>query len=316
MKKAYVEFQKRLGLAVARGAGLVILCGAGLMLLPRSAAAAVPLSSDALVVQAWAALAREDWPAAVDFTERCIRHYGRTARKVQQRLEAEPNAVFDGVGRQALDDVATAQFIQAEAYRNSDDHARARKAYAEIIKQYGQGQCWDPRGWFWRPADVAAEKLAMYDSGVFLDFGDHSSEHLLEQAWAALERADLPAALGYTQKCIDLYAVQAQVMQSELKALPEDDDIIFAQWALNDVATAHFIRGLVYRQNEQPEMALREFEIIQDRYPLGQCWDPKGWFWTPADAAAAHIKSLQRLLTAANSAAPSGEGAGTAEDMK
>ena len=41
-------------------------------------------------------------------------------------------------------------------------------------------------GWFWKPAEAAREKLAMIDSGQFLDFGDYTSAFMTTQAWKAL----------------------------------------------------------------------------------------------------------------------------------
>jgi len=85
------------------------------------------------------------------------------------------------------------------------------------------------------------------------DFGNFTSSTLVSKAWGALAQNDLEAILAYTNKCVELYAEQAQKMQSELKDYiafdpndPATKDKVFSLWALNDVATALYIQGEAY----------------------------------------------------------------------
>jgi hypothetical protein len=39
------------------------------------------------------------------------------------------------------------------------DAAGAKAAYLRVVKEFGYAQCWDPRGWFWKPADAARQKI-------------------------------------------------------------------------------------------------------------------------------------------------------------
>ena len=61
----------------------------------------------------------------------------------------------------ALNDVATALFIQAEALERAGRSGEAKERYREILNKYNFGQCWDPKGWFWKPAIIAQQKLAL-----------------------------------------------------------------------------------------------------------------------------------------------------------
>ena len=64
----------------------------------------------------------------------------------------------------ALNDVGTSLFILGEAYRQSDNKEEASKAYKQLIDEYFYAQCWDPNGWFWKPAEAAQQKLGELDN--------------------------------------------------------------------------------------------------------------------------------------------------------
>src|SRR3990167_4689540 len=118
------------------------------------------------------------------------------------------------------------------------------------------------------------------------DFGDYRSVTLASKAWAALEKSDIEGVLAYTNKCIELYGEQAKKMQAGLKDyVTGKNEDIFANWALNDVATSLFIQGEAYRKAKMIDEAKEVFQKLVDEYTYGQAWDPKGWFWKPAEAA-------------------------------
>jgi len=35
----------------------------------------------------------------------------------------------------------------------------AKKTYNNLVKDYYYAQCWDPKGWFWKPAEAAQQAL-------------------------------------------------------------------------------------------------------------------------------------------------------------
>lgn len=252
-------------------------------------------SSNRLMTLAWKALDENDHKAVMAYTNKCIELYADNAKHTQAVLTDIPigdpediHAYWD------LNDVATAYFIQAESYFKNNDFPKARATYQIIIEHYPFAQCWDPRGWFWQVAAGAEEKIEMIDSQLFMNFWDYSSSALVNKAWQSLANKDFPRALGYAQKCIDLYEPQAQLMQRELLDYPAgDDDSINAYWALNDVATAYYIQGKVYAIQHQPYRARQSFHTVLSDYTYGQCWDPQGWWWKPATEAQNWIELME-----------------------
>jgi len=126
------------------------------------------------------------------------------------------------------------------------------------------------------------------------NYGDYRSTTLITKAWKALEEKDLEAVLAYTNKCMELYANQAQKMQASLTSYPEGgDEEIFAYWALNDIATGLYIQAEAYRQIDMIDEAKAAYQKVIDDYSYGQCWDTGGWFWKPAEAAKEKLAMIE-----------------------
>ena len=117
--------------------------------------------SATLVSKAWAGLSSGDIEAVLAYTNKCIELYGEQARAMQKDLKdyvtGEPKDVH---AKWALNDVATSLYIQGEAYRKASMKDEAKEAYQSIVDNYSFGQTWDLKGWFWKPAEAAKEKLA------------------------------------------------------------------------------------------------------------------------------------------------------------
>jgi tetratricopeptide (TPR) repeat protein len=245
------------------------------------------LRSVTLTNKAWKALEENNIEAVLAYTNKCISLYGDEAKKMQASLDDYVTGSNQDIFNMwALNDVGTCVYIQAEAYRKADMLEEAKDAYKKLIEEYTYAQCWDPKGWFWKPAEAAKEKLEMLESGKFYDFGDYRSETLTTKAWHAFNNNDLDAVLVYTNKCIELYKDEAKKMQASLTEYPwETKEKIFSYWALNDVGTCLFIKGEMLRRAGRIEEAKETFNILINDYFFAQCWDPKGWFWKPAEAA-------------------------------
>jgi hypothetical protein len=127
------------------------------------------------------------------------------------------------------------------------------------------------------------------------DFGDYKSSTLATKAWHALESNDLASVKAYTQKCIDTFGPQALTMQAALSEPPDtkDKEKVFANWALNDVGTCYFILGSALEKNGDKKGALEAYKYLAEKLPFAECWDTKGWFWKPADAAKGKLKALE-----------------------
>ncbi len=247
-----------------------------------------------LATKAWEALDKGDIEGVLAYTNKCLELYSEQAKKMQASLTdfatGEKEKVFS---YWALNDVATSLFIQGEAYRKAEMKDEAKEVYQKLIDNYSFGQCWDTKGWFWKPAEAAKEKLALLESGSNIDFGDNSSSTLTTKAWEALNQNELDTVLTYTNKCIETYAQKAKEMQSELTDFPwENKEKIFSYWALNDVGTCLFIQGEAFKNAGKANEAKEAFQKLIDEYSFAQCWDPQGWFWKPAEAAQQKLLEL------------------------
>ncbi len=126
-----------------------------------------------------------------------------------------------------------------------------------------------------------------------LDFGDFSSSAITSKAWGTLEAKNYDDTVAYTGKCIEMFGAKATEMQKALTAPTTDKDQTFAQWALNDVGTCYFIQAKALEGQGKTKDAIASYKVLADTLPFAQCWDVKGWFWKPADAAKERLKALE-----------------------
>lgn len=250
--------------------------------------------------RAWEALDKGDIEAVLAYTNKCIELYGEQAKKMQAGLKDYVKSKNEGGSDQdvfanwALNDIATCLFIQGEAYRKAKMNDEAKEVYNKIIKEYTFGQCWDTKGWFWKPAEAAKEKLAALESGSTIDFGDYTSSALTVKAWEALAQNDLESVKTYVKKCLELYEAKAKEMQASLTEYPwGEKDQVFAYWALNDVGTCLFIEGEALRKAGKMEEAKASYEKLLKEYSFAQCWDTNGWFWKPSEAAQRQLDEMK-----------------------
>ncbi|MEA3368946.1 MAG: zf-HC2 domain-containing protein [Candidatus Ratteibacteria bacterium] len=242
-------------------------------------------SSMHLTVKAWDALLAKDYKKALAYAGECIKLYEEEAVFQQSQLTDFASKVF-AFDYWALNDVAACYFIQGEVYREKGMFAKAKEIFQIIINQFSFAQCWDPKGWFWKVAEGAKDKLTTMGTGY--DFGDHTSTTLTSKAWGALGAKDYYVVERYTNKCIDLFGKKALKQQAGLSGYPDtkaDDnsnDILDVHenfWALNDVAICHFILGKALAEQGKQEEAQKHFKKIINDLKYAQCWDPQGWFW-------------------------------------
>ena len=248
-----------------------------------------------LTVKAWKALGEKDLDAVIAYTDKCLELYAEEAASMQASLTdyvlGDKEEVF---AYWALNDVATILFIQGEAYRQAGMMEEAKASYQKLIAEFTYGQCWDTGGWFWKPDEAAKAKIKMIASGSTVDFGDYKSATLIAKAWQALADEDLDSVLTYADKCRELYGEEAKKQQGNLlDYVTGTNGDVFANWALNDVATCLFIEGEMYRQVNMEDEAKVVYQKLINEYTYGQCWDPSGWFWKPAEAAEAKISMME-----------------------
>jgi hypothetical protein len=126
---------------------------------------------------------------------------------------------------------------------------------------------------------------------------------LTNRAWMAFQDHKYEDAIAAADRCITRFKKEADDLESELerkKAPPQptgrvnasQKKAIFDQGLLNDVATCYWVKGrsaeLLKRNN-----AAREAYSATTKYAYARTWDPKGWFWSPAEDAADRMQDLK-----------------------
>lgn len=254
-------------------------------------------TSETLVGKAWGALESGDIEAVLAYTNKTLELYEAKAKEMQGEMTDYASGSKEEVfSKWALNDVGTALFIQGEAYRRAKMNDEAKVAFQRVIDEFSFAQCWDTNGWFWKPAAASKEKIELIESGANVDFGDYTSAYITSQAWRSLLDADIESTVIYTNKVVDLYGEEAKKMQESLTEYPwQSKDDIFSYWALNDVGTSLFIQGEAYRKDGQLEAAKEAYKRVIEEFFYAQCWDPKGWFWKPAEAAQEKLDEMAAM---------------------
>ncbi|MCK5708653.1 MAG: tetratricopeptide repeat protein [Candidatus Aureabacteria bacterium] len=244
--------------------------------------------SETFAKNAWEALGASEYKKVDIYVNKCIKMYGKKAKKQQASLKEFPSKekTFD---YWALNDVGTCLYIKAKSLLKQDKQEAAKKVFKKIIDEFGYTQCWDPQGWFWKVAEASQDQILIVDAGI--DFGDYTSETLAGKAWQALGSGDNDAAIVYARKCIQLYRKKAAEDQAKLDGYAPKEKA-FDYWALNDVGSCFFIMGDAYVLKKDSKKALEAYKKLVEEFSYAQCWDPKGWFWKPAVAARGKINKI------------------------
>lgn len=118
-------------------------------------------SSPTLTAKAWEAFNAKKYDDAIVFANACIKSFEKRAVEMQASLkEPVDSSDKDAVSSKgALNDVGTCYFIMGKAFEVQGKNAEAVKAYQQLIKKVSFAQCWDPQGWFWMPAGLAAKEI-------------------------------------------------------------------------------------------------------------------------------------------------------------
>lgn len=133
--------------------------------------------------------------------------------------------------------------------------------------------------------NTSRSTMAASTTPAAYDFGDLTSQTLTTKAWQALSAADYAAVEAYTKKCIELYQGKALEQAAGLTSVPSSERA-FDYWALNDVATCHFIAAQAMLAQGRVKETRDALNLIIESFPYAQAWDPaNGSFWKVATAA-------------------------------
>jgi len=122
-------------------------------------------SSGELIVKAWEVHSKRDIEVTFKYTQECIDLYQDLADKQQASLKELPRSKDEIEAVQALNDVATAYFIQAESYMRQGKLEEAKKIFQLIIDKYPFAQAWDQFGWYWQIAEVSKKSIKKIETG-------------------------------------------------------------------------------------------------------------------------------------------------------
>lgn len=86
--------------------------------------------------------------------------YGEAAVKQNQSLSEYVWTSREDILRYSmLNYLGEVFFLMGEASQRRTDHCQAKKFYQMIIDRFNYAQVSDPRGWFWKPAEAALQRL-------------------------------------------------------------------------------------------------------------------------------------------------------------
>jgi tetratricopeptide (TPR) repeat protein len=126
---------------------------------------------------------------------------------------------------------------------------------------------------------------------------------LTNAAWSAYRKGDFATAITSSERCVRRFKDEANRDQEELqkkhapapptgKVSAEQKKAIFDQGVLNDVATCYWIKGNSAQKLGRNDEAREAFKAAA-KYSYARAWDPKGWFWSPADDAADRSEDIK-----------------------
>ncbi|MFA4854856.1 MAG: glycoside hydrolase family 2 TIM barrel-domain containing protein, partial [Candidatus Omnitrophota bacterium] len=122
-------------------------------------------SSGELTTKAWIAHGKKEIEATFKYTQECIDLYQGQAAKEQASLNALPKNKKEIEAVQALNDVTTCYFIQAESLMRQQKIDDAKRIFKLIVDKYSYGQAWDPRGWFWSIRLASEQSIKKIETG-------------------------------------------------------------------------------------------------------------------------------------------------------
>lgn len=111
-----------------------------------------------LTVSAWEHMAQKDYEGTFAYAEKCLELFEAQAKEAAAKMHT-----FVGFGHEddysVVNDVATSHYIMGEAYMRMGNTDQALKEFNLVIQEYPYAQCWDPKGWFWKVAEVSKKNI-------------------------------------------------------------------------------------------------------------------------------------------------------------
>jgi tetratricopeptide (TPR) repeat protein len=112
-----------------------------------------------MVTNAWKALEAKNYDDVTKNAQQCIDLFKQQAIDQQKALTVPPTEKAEVFAQWALNDVGTAYFILGQSYEKQNKNKEAIDAYQFLVDNLPFAQCWDPKGWFWKPAAAAKDRI-------------------------------------------------------------------------------------------------------------------------------------------------------------
>ncbi len=291
-------------------------------------------ASGELTTKAWIAHGKKEIEATFKYTQECIDLYKEQADKEQASLNALPKNKKEIEAVQALNDVTTCYFIQAESLMRQQKIDDAKKTFKRIVDKYSYGQAWDPRGWFWsiklaseqsikkietgsieveqkKKVSQLPTKVVLFDSGTeeFVDYakyGIFQGAGTKDYKYVVTDQPGLIAAVGE-----GVYPNSSVMRDPELKkAIKEkrldgdlwdfvyspDLEAAFLKWATSSEpqGVKLFGTGMILERSGLITQALKCYYAIVVHFPASYGWTYWHTPWYVGQTAIAKINFLLR----------------------
>ncbi len=116
-------------------------------------------SSETLTSKAWAAFSANNYTEAKAYAQKCIEMYQGQAVEMQKALTAPATVKEEVFKSWALNDVGVAYYLLGQSLEKEAKGKEAIVPYKFLAENLAFAQCYDTKGWFWKPADVAKERI-------------------------------------------------------------------------------------------------------------------------------------------------------------
>jgi tetratricopeptide (TPR) repeat protein len=129
-----------------------------------------PTAADALVGEAWKANKTKDFQLAIARAKKCIKYNEVEAMEMQEGMTKPVPTSRENLNKEAiiekwaLNYVGTSYFIMGRAYAELGKKEEALQAYQHLVVNFPFAHCWDPKGYFWKPAVAAKKRIKELES--------------------------------------------------------------------------------------------------------------------------------------------------------
>jgi hypothetical protein len=120
-------------------------------------------SSETLTTKAWDAYNAKNFANAKAYAQKCADQFKDKAVEMQKALTAPATVKEEVFKSWALNDVGTCYFILGQSLEAEGKGKEALGAYKFLVDHLSFAQCWDAKGWFWKPADTARERVKVLE---------------------------------------------------------------------------------------------------------------------------------------------------------